>query len=331
MIVVTGGAGFIGSAIVWRLNQMGEDNIVIVDTLGTNEKWKNLVGLKFNDIFTKQDFIKRILEENVPFDVEAMIHMGACSSTTEQDGDYLLNNNYRYSVELAKYCLPRRARFIYASSAATYGDGASGYDDEGNMELLKPLNMYGYSKHMFDLWVKNMGIIDKIAGLKFFNVYGPNEYHKQDMRSVVHKAFGQIKETGKVKLFKSYKDDYYDGAQKRDFIYVKDAIDMTLFFLEHRDKNGIFNAGTGTARTWNDLVTTIFKAMNKPVNIEYIEMPESMRNKYQYFTEAKNSKIKNAGYNKPIHSLEEGITDYVNAYLKKDLYLGTHEINNYQD
>lgn len=327
MIVVTGGAGFIGSAIVWRLNQMGEENIVIVDTLGTNEKWKNLIGLKFSDIFTKQDFIKRVMEENVPFDVEAMIHMGACSSTTEMDGDYLLNNNYRYSVELAKYCLPRRARFIYASSAATYGDGFNGYDDESSIELLKPLNMYGYSKHMFDLWVTNMGIADKIAGLKFFNVYGPNEYHKGDMRSLIHKAFGQINDTGKVKLFKSYKDEYADGAQMRDFIYVKDAVDMTLFFLEHKDKNGIFNAGTGKARTWNDLVTTIFKSMNKPVNIEYIDMPESMRDKYQYFTEAKMNKIINAGFNKPIHSIEEGITDYVNAYLSKGLYLGTSEIN----
>lgn len=331
MIVVTGGAGFIGSAIVWRLNEMGEENIIIVDTLGSNEKWKNLVGLKFNEIFTKQDFIKRVIDENLPFDVEAVIHMGACSSTTELDGDYLLNNNYRYSVELLKYCLPRRARFIYASSAATYGDGFNGYDDDCDIDLLKPLNMYGYSKHMFDLWVKNMGIIDKVAGLKFFNVYGPNEYHKQEMRSVVHKAFGQINETGKVKLFKSYHPDYKDGAQKRDFVYVKDVIDMTLYFLEHKDKNGIFNAGNGTSRTWNDLVTTIFNAMNKPVNIEYIDMPEYMRNKYQYFTEAKMDKIRSAGYSKPIHSLEEGVTDYISNYLNKGLHLGTSEINNIKD
>lgn len=327
MVVVTGGAGFIGSAVVWRLNQMGEENIVIVDTLGSNEKWKNLVGLKFNDIYTKQDFIKRVAEENVPFDVEAMIHMGACSSTTETDGDYLLNNNYRYSVELVKYCLPRRARFVYASSAATYGDGSFGYDDEGNLDMLKPLNMYGYSKHMFDLWLKNMGILDKVAGLKFFNVYGPNEYHKGDMRSVVHKAFGQISTEGKVKLFKSYSSRFRDGAQMRDFIYVKDAVDMTIYFLEHREKNGIFNAGTGQARTWNDLVTIIFNAVNKPVNIEYVEMPESMRDKYQYYTEAKTKKLEFAMYNRPVHSLEEGVTEYVREYLMNDYYLGTSEID----
>jgi ADP-L-glycero-D-manno-heptose 6-epimerase len=204
MIVVTGGAGFIGSAVVWKLNQMGEENITIVDSLGTGEKWKNLVGLKYADIYHKTDFLNRILEDNLPFVVDAIIHMGACSATTEKDADYLLNNNFKYTVELAKYCLPRKARFIYASSAATYGGGEAGYDDNVD-ELMKlhPLNMYGYSKHMFDLWASKMNILDKIVGLKFFNVYGPNEYHKADMRSVVHKAFQQIKESGKVKLFKS--------------------------------------------------------------------------------------------------------------------------------
>ncbi len=319
MIVVTGGAGFIGSAIVWRLNRMGEDKIIIVDELGTDDKWKNLVGLNFREFMNKDEFIKRVKEENVPFDIEAIIHMGACSATTEKDADYLMRNNHHYSVELCRYCLPRRARFIYASSAATYGDGTNGYlDNENELENLKPLNMYGYSKHLFDLWLKMNKIIDKVAGLKYFNVYGPNEYHKEDMRSVVHKAYQQILETGKVKLFKSYHPDYKDGEQKRDFVYVKDIVDMTLFFLEHHDKNGLFNAGSGKAHTWNELVTAIFKAMDKPVNIEYVDMPENLRGKYQYFTQAELKKIKDAGYSKPITPLDEGVADYVKNYLMKE-------------
>ncbi len=319
MIVVTGGAGFIGSAIVWRLNRMGEDKIIIVDELGTDDKWKNLVGLNFREFMNKDEFIKRVKEENVPFDIEAIIHMGACSATTEKDADYLMRNNHHYSVELCRYCLPRRAHFIYASSAATYGDGTNGYlDNENELENLKPLNMYGYSKHLFDLWLKMNKIIDKVAGLKYFNVYGPNEYHKEDMRSVVHKAYQQILETGKVKLFKSYHPDYKDGEQKRDFVYVKDIVDMTLFFLEHHDKNGLFNAGSGKAHTWNELVTAIFKAMDKPVNIEYVDMPENLRGKYQYFTQAELKKIKDAGYSKPITPLDEGVADYVKNYLMKE-------------
>lgn len=322
MIVVTGGAGFIGSAIVWQLNQRGEEKIIIVDELGTDDKWKNLVGLKYSDFMNKNEFIKRVLEENVPFDISTVIHMGACSATTEKDADYLMQNNFQYSLDLCKYCLPRRARFIYASSAATYGDGSNGYlDDEENIGMLKPLNMYGYSKLLFDLWVKKNKLLDKVAGLKFFNVYGPNEYHKEDMRSVVHKAYEQIRDTGKVKLFKSYNPEYKDGEQKRDFIYIKDALNMTFFFLDNPDKNGIFNVGTGNARTWNDLVTSIFKAMGKPVNIEYIEMPSALKNKYQYFTQAELKKIKDAGFNKPIASIEDGVNDYVKNYLIAERHL----------
>lgn len=322
MIVVTGGAGFIGSVIVWKLNQLGKDNIVIVDNLKTGDKWKNLNGLKFADIYNKEEFYKLIVEERLPFNIDCCFHLGACSATTEKDADYLLQNNYRYSVELAKYCLPRKSRFIYASSAATYGDGSIGYDDNMNHpENLRPLNMYGYSKHMFDMWIKKMGIADKVVGLKYFNVYGPNEYHKGDMRSVVHKAFEQVMETGKVKLFKSYNNDFKDGEQKRDFIYVKDAVDMSVYFYEHRDKNGLFNIGNGSARTWKDLVTALFNAVGKPVNIEYIDMPENLREKYQYFTEANLDKIRNAGYTKEISSLESGVEDYVKGYLLKDQYI----------
>ncbi len=319
MIVVTGGAGFIGSAVVWRLNQLGEDNIVIVDRLGESEKWKNLVGLKYADFFHKDSFIDMVLENAVPFQVEAVIHLGACSSTTEKDADYLMHNNFKYTQALAEYSLEKGVRFIYASSAATYGDGSAGYDDdESKLDDLRPLNMYGYSKHLFDLYAKREGLLNRIAGLKYFNVYGPNEYHKGDMRSVVHKAFGQIKETGKVKLFKSYKPEYKDGEQMRDFIYVKDAVDMTLFFLENKNVNGLFNVGTGKARTWNDLVTAIFAAMDKPVNIEYIDMPENLRNKYQYFTQAGMNKLLAAGYGKEISGIEKGVEDYVKNYLLTD-------------
>ncbi len=322
MIVVTGGAGFIGSALVHALNRRGEENIIIVDRLGTGDKWKNLNGLKYTDVIHKDDFYEMLIEEELPEEIDVIFHLGACSSTTEKDADYLLFNNYVYSVELARYAADNGIRFIYASSAATYGDGSQGYnDDENALESLRPLNMYGYSKQMFDLWAKRNGLLDKIVGVKYFNVYGPNEYHKGDMRSVVHKAFGQIKETGKVKLFKSYKEEYPDGGQMRDFIYVKDAVEMTLFFMDNRDANGIFNVGTGKARTWNDLVKAIFDALGKPVEIEYIEMPQELRGKYQYFTEAKMNKIRQAGYDKPISSIEEGVADYVKNYLLGKEYL----------
>jgi ADP-L-glycero-D-manno-heptose 6-epimerase len=323
MIIVTGGAGFIGSAIVWQLNQSGKDDIVIVDELGNEEKWKNLVGLKFTDFIHKDDFISMILDEKIPFDIESIIHMGANSSTTEKDADHLFTNNYEYTKELCKYALLRDIRFIYASSAATYGNGSLGFDDnENELETLRPLNMYGYSKQLFDVWAKRNGALDKIVGLKYFNVYGPNEYHKGDMRSVVHKAFEQVRDAGKVKLFKSKNKDYKDGEQMRDFIYIKDAVDMTLFFLDKKDKNGIFNVGTGKARTWNDLVTSLFNAAGKPVNIEYIDLPEHLAAKYQYFTEANLKKIYNTGYTASIMPLENGVMDYVKNYLFKNSFLG---------
>lgn len=322
MIIVTGGAGFIGSAAVWKLNQLGRTDIVIVDELRDGEKWKNLNGLKFADVFHKADFLDMVMDNEVPFKIESIIHLGACSSTTEKDADYLLHNNYVYTVELAKYALERDIRFIYASSAATYGSGEKGYsDNEEELESLRPLNMYGYSKQMFDLWAKQNKVLDRIVGLKYFNVYGPNEFHKGDMRSVVHKSFEQIRDTGKVKLFKSTEDKYGDGGQMRDFIYVKDAVDMTVSFIENTKANGIFNVGTGKARTWNDLVTAVFNAVGKPVNIEYIDMPGHLKGKYQNFTEAKIDKLKEAGYTKEITSLEEGVEDYVKNYLLKNEYL----------
>jgi len=323
MVVVTGGAGFIGSAIVWKLNQLGENKIIIVDELGVDDKWKNLVPLKFEDFIHKDDFISMIIDRDIAFEIDAVIHMGANSSTTEKDADHLFSNNYLYTKELAAYCVEKNIRFVYASSAATYGDGSLGFDDDENkLETLRPLNMYGYSKQLFDLWAKRNGVFDKIVGLKYFNVYGPNEYHKGDMRSVVHKAFEQIRDTGKVRLFKSLNSKYKDGEQLRDFIYIKDAVDMTLFFLDKPNVNGLFNLGTGKARTWNDLVSAIFKSLNKEVLIEYIDLPEPLQEKYQYFTEANMNKIKKAGFNSSITNLEEGVADYVKNYLLDKQFLG---------
>jgi len=324
MIVVTGGAGFIGSAFVWRLNQEGIDDIVIVDSLGTDDKWKNLVNLRFADYIHKDNFLRLICDDQLPFDVSAIVHMGACSSTTERDADYLWNNNYLYTKTLAEWSLQRGIRFLYASSAATYGDGTQGFsDDHSKISQLSPINMYGYSKQIFDLWLLKNKLEGKIAGIKFFNVFGPNEYHKEDMTSVIFKAFHQIKETGKVKLFKSYLPKYPDGGQMRDFVYIKDCIDVMWWLFNNPAANGIFNLGTGKARTWNDLITAVFAAMGIKTNIEYIEMPESLRNQYQYFTEAKMDKLKAAGSLVAFSSLEDSVRDYVVNYLQKpDQHLG---------
>lgn len=323
MIIVTGGAGFIGSAIVAALNQRGIEDILIVDELGNDEKWKNLRTLRFADYLELDDFSDTVTNSDEPWQVEAVFHMGACSDTTETDATYLVKNNYEFSKLLCNWALSINTRFIYASSAATYGDGSQGFsDDEDKIELLRPLNMYGYSKQMFDLWLKRQGLLDQVVGLKYFNVFGPNEYHKGDMRSFVHKAFEQIRDTGKVKLFKSHRPDYSDGQQQRDFIYVKDAVEMTLFFAEHPEANGIYNIGTGRARSWNDLARAVFDAMGKEVRIDYIPMPESLQPKYQYFTQADISKLRAAGCKTPITPLEEAVREYVQDYLLKDRYLG---------
>lgn len=320
MIVVTGAAGFIGSAIVWALNKRGFTDIHAVDLLQKDDRWLNIARLKISEYEERDAFIKRIIFDDAFLreKVEGIIHMGACSSTTETDASYLIENNYKYTQVLARWCVKHGKKFVYASSAATYGDGAHGFDDDhGGIEKLKPMNKYAFSKQLFDLWALREGYLDKIAGLKYFNVYGPNEYHKDDMRSVVHKAFGQIKQIGRLKLFKSYKEGVKDGGQLRDFIYVKDAVDMTLFAYEKGIK-GIYNCGTGKARSFADLGAAVFKAMGKPVNIDYIEMPAQIRDKYQYFTEAKMDKMHKAGFAGKIHTLEEGVEDYVKNYLGKE-------------
>ena len=323
MIVVTGGAGFIGSAFVAKLNAEGRDDIVIVDELGMTEKWKNLVKCRYDDYLDKSDFFSLVERDEAPFPVEAVVHMGACSSTTERDAAYLMENNYRYTCRLADWALSHDIRFIYASSAATYGDGSLGFsDDDETSRTLRPINMYGYSKQLFDLRVLRRGMTDRVAGIKFFNVFGPNEYHKGDMTSVIFKAFHQIRATGKVRLFKSYRPEYADGGQNRDFIYVKDCVEVLWWLLNHREANGIFNLGTGRARTWNDLIKAVFTAMDRAHAIEYIEMPEAIRGQYQYFTEATMNKLGAAGCPTTTRPLEEAVADYVkNHLMKEDPYL----------
>ncbi len=322
MIVVTGGAGFIGSAIAQELNHRGISEILIVDNLDHAEKEKNLAALQYAELKSKEAFLQAV-QARALGQVSAIIHMGACSSTTETDAEFLRKNNFEYTRDLAVYALEQNTRFIYASSAATYGDGAQGYlDDESQLQSLKPLNLYGDSKQKFDLWAREQNALEKIVGLKYFNVYGPNEYHKEDMQSLVRKGFFQIQETGKMRLFKSYKPEYGDGEQERDFLYIKDAVAMTLFFLDHPQANGIYNVGSGTARNWNDLAHALFAALGKEPNIEYIDMPASIRNQYQYHTQAEMGKLKKAGCTVPITSLEAGIKDYVQNYLLPGKRLG---------
>lgn len=319
MILVTGGAGFIGSAFLWKLNQLGREDVLVSDALDSTDKWKNLVNRRFADYLDHKELLSRVQAGTLPTGITAVVHMGACSSTTERDAAYLMENNTRYTKVLAEWALAKRARFIYASSGATYGDGSQGYSDGDAVSLrLRPLNMYGYSKQLVDRWAIRTGAVKSMAGLKFFNVYGPNEYHKGDMRSVVHKAFGQVRETGAVKLFRSYRPDYPDGEQVRDFVYVKDAVEVMAWLLDHPKVNGIYNVGTGRARTWNDLARAVFAALGKPPKIEYVEMPEPLRDRYQYRTEADIGKLKAAGYTTPFHTLEDGVKDYVQNYLGKD-------------
>jgi len=322
MIVVTGGAGFIGSALIAGLNKRAVSDILVVDKLGSDQRWKNLANLSFADYVEKDDFLEMVLAGKTPAGIQAVLHMGACSDTTETNASYLIKNNYEYTKLLAQWATDSGIRLIYASSAATYGDGSAGFDDdEGKIGELRPLNMYGYSKQLFDLWARRTGLLKRIVGLKYFNVFGPNEYHKGDMRSFVLKAFEQINANGKVGLFKSHNPQYADGEYLRDFLYVKDAVDMTLFFLDNPKTSGLFNIGTGKARTWNDMVTAVFAAMGKKPNIEYIEMPDSIRNQYQYYTCADITKLRRVGYNQDTVPLEEAIADYVQNYLQKGQYL----------
>ena len=323
-ILVTGGAGLIGSAVIHALNLRGQDEILVTDLLGRDAKWKNLSPLRFHDYIQADSFLDR-LEENPDSlgSIRTIYHLGACSATTETDAGYLMENNFGYTKHLAHWALRRGIRFVYASSAATYGDGLQGMDDGSDrLENLRPLNAYGYSKHLFDLHAKRNGWLGKMAGIKYFNVFGPNEAHKGEMRSLVAKAYEQIQKTGQVKLFRSHRPDYKDGEQVRDFVYVKDAVAMTLHLADTPSANGLFNIGTGTPRTWIDLATALFAALDRKPEIEFIDMPDHIRNQYQYHTSADVSRLKATGWSAPTLTLENSVSDYVRNYLVPGKHLG---------
>jgi ADP-L-glycero-D-manno-heptose 6-epimerase len=323
-VVVTGGAGLIGSALIWHLNRSGVENILVVDRLGTSDKWRHLVPLRFAEYVEADGFYARIAAHPDDFGrIETVYHLGACSATTERDASYLVRNNYVLSQEIARWALARDARFVYASSAATYGPLERDLREDLPPHALRPLNMYGYSKHLFDLWARCEGVLERAAGIKYFNVFGPNEDHKGEMRSVVAKAYEQISASGTISLFESYRPEFADGEQTRDFLYVKDAVAMTALLGRSPQATGLFNAGGGVARTWNDLARAIFAALGLPPRIEYVPMPAVLRDRYQYRTEATIDRIRAAGYTAPITSLEDAVADYVRSYLVPGVMLGS--------
>lgn len=325
-VLVTGGAGFIGSALVWALNQHGVERIVIADRLGHDEKWRNLVPLKFEDYVDADDLIAQLSNGSLgSFDL--VLHMGACSATTERDASFLMRNNFAFTKDLAHWASNHAARFVYASSAATYGDGVQGMNDQDQsnaaLAKLRPLNAYGYSKQLFDQYAARTGLLSHIVGLKYFNVFGPNEAHKADMRSLVHKAYGQIAATGRVQLFRSHRAEYKDGEQQRDFLYVKDAVAMTLHLAMSKSANGLFNIGSGQAHTWLQLVDALFVAMERERAVDFVDMPVNIRDKYQYFTEADITTLRAAGYTARVTPLADAVHDYVKGYLANDGRLGS--------
>ena len=317
MIVVTGGAGFIGSALVWKLNTLGERDILVVDQKAENTpKWRNMASLAYSSYMEYDVFLQTLENGGFNGKLKAVIHMGACSDTTERDEKFLRSNNTLYSAKLAEWCVAQKVYFSYASSAATYGAGELCYSDADELTpSLEPLNLFGWSKLNFDNWVLRERLEKKITGFRFFNVYGPNEYHKGHMRSMVQKGYEQIRDTGRIQLFRSYKPEYADGGQMRDFVYVKDVVDAMLWFYQNPGKTGIFNIGQGRPQSWNDLANAIFETMGKKPEIEYIEMPEALKDQYQYYTAADLKKLRATGCPTAFTDLKGGVADYV-AYLK---------------
>jgi ADP-L-glycero-D-manno-heptose 6-epimerase len=324
MFLVTGGAGFIGSNVVASLNEAGATDIVVGDRLGQGDdaKWRNLAKHRVSDLVPPGELMTWLDARKL----DAVVHMGAISDTTASDGDLVMENNFRLSLRLLDWCTATRTPFIYASSAATYGDGTQGFVDDWSpqaLRRLRPMNLYGWSKHLFDMalvdrYVKKEKLPPHWVGLKFFNVYGPNEYHKGHMASVLSKVFDSAKAGEPVRLFKSYRQDIADGEQRRDFIYVDDAIDVLRWLLQTSAVNGIFNVGTGKAESFRDMILAMFKAMGRAANIEYIDMPEAIRGQYQYFTQASVENLRRAGYNADFTPLETAVGRYVTGYLDRE-------------
>lgn len=323
-ILVTGGAGFIGSGLIHALNERGEKKILVTDDLLDEEKQRHLNPLAYEAYLSAADLLKKLEQESEDVaSIKTIFHLGACSSTLETNREYLMKNNFEYTRTLAQWALERDIRFVYASSAATYGDGSQGMKDGiEDLGSLKPLNLYGMSKHLFDLHARDQGWFDRIVGVKYFNVFGPNEGHKKEMRSLVCKAYEQILATGRVKLFKSYRPDYRDGEQQRDFVYVKDAIAMTLHLAFSKNVGGLFNIGTATPRTWLDLARALFAALGREPIIDFIEMPEHLQHQYQYYTCADTSQLLATGYQQPAWTLEAAVSDYVKNYLVPEKHFG---------
>ncbi len=321
MIVITGGAGFIGSNLAAALEQRGATDIVICDRLGSEDKWRNIAKRELGDLIAPEDFTSWLVAQGDA--VEIIFHMGAISATTERDADLIVRQNIRLPIDLWDHCAHTGIRLIYASSGATYGDGSAGFDDDGSVDALarlRPLNAYGWSKHVFDRRVARQVAAGRPtppqwAGLKFFNVYGPNEYNKGDMRSVVNKLTPRIQAGEPAQLFRSHHPGYPDGGQQRDFIWVGDCVDVMLWLYDQPTVNGLFNVGTGQARSWRDLAEAVFAALGKPAAIDFIDMPESLRAKYQNFTQAETARLRAAGYDRPFTTLEEGVRRYVQDYL----------------
>ncbi|MFN8611038.1 MAG: ADP-glyceromanno-heptose 6-epimerase [Vulcanimicrobiota bacterium] len=321
-ILVTGGAGLIGSAVIWFLNRQLRENILVADALDKSDKWKNLAALSFFDYLEGSDLRRRLREAPDSLGpISCVFHLGACSDTRERDSAYLMDNNYAFTRELAEWCLARDVRLVYASSAATYGDGARGFSEKIALNKLRPLNAYGYSKHLFDCHAERQGWFEGLLGLKYFNVYGPNEHHKGDMRSVVNKAFEQIQSSGRVGLFRSYRPEYGDGEQRRDFLYVKEAAEITVK-LATSPARGLYNVGSGETHTWNELAQAVFDAVGQLPQVDYIDMPEGLRERYQYHTQADMKKLTELELDYQRYTLREGVFDYVRNYLIPDAHLG---------
>ncbi len=324
MIIVTGGAGLIGSAAVWGLNETGRGDIIVVDDVDHDEKEHNIGHLRYERLVGIADFRSQLLAgEWDDKGIEGIVHLGACSDTTESDWEYLLDNNVEYTKDIIRWSVDRSVRCVYASSAATYGDGLLGFSDDHDLfDQLVPLNLYGKSKLLVDIWARDAGYLDQVVGLRYFNVFGPNEWHKEGMRSVIAKKFPDVQDKGYVELFKSEHPDFADGEQDRDFIYVKDAVMATLWFLAQPEIGGVFNVGAGKAETWNSVAESLFASVKKKPDIRYIDLPETLKEQYQYHTQADIKKLRKAGFTPTFWSLEDSIEEYVQKHLAVHRHLG---------